>query len=293
MSAAMLNEEEQLRQVSRAFTNQSPVFDSIEENNRILMNMRERIRRHVLSIIPGNSSILELNAGTGMDALYFAERGHHVTATDNAEGMVQTMKAKFEHHHLRERLKVQKCSYTRLSEIKNGPFDLIFSNFGGLNCTPDPGKVIASFPALLKPGGMVCLVVMPAVCPWELMLALKGNFKTAFRRLKKNGVMAHVEGVHFRTWYFSPGRLIKDFGSDFSVRDLSGLCSVAPPPYLENIPERFPKLFSMLSRLDEKLEHRWPFNSCADHFMLTMENRRPPARRGGKTEDRRPKREFS
>ena len=32
-------------------------------------------------------SILELNAGTGTDAVWFAERGYRVHATDIAEGM--------------------------------------------------------------------------------------------------------------------------------------------------------------------------------------------------------------
>ena len=39
-------------------------------------------------------SILELNCGTGEDAIRFAQLGHHVLATDISEGMINVAKAK-------------------------------------------------------------------------------------------------------------------------------------------------------------------------------------------------------
>ncbi len=53
------------------------------------------------------------------------------------------------------------CSYTELNGLKNkGPFDCIFSNFAGLNCTGELDDVLHSFDSLLKPGGIVVLVVL-------------------------------------------------------------------------------------------------------------------------------------
>jgi len=43
-------------------------------------------------------------------------------------------------------------------------------------------KVLDSFDPLLKPGGMVTLVILPKFCLWETLLLFKGKFRTAFRR---------------------------------------------------------------------------------------------------------------
>ncbi len=66
---------------------------------------------------------------------------------------------------------------------------MIFSNFAGLNCTGKLDQVLLSFDPLLKPGGLVTLVLLPPFCVWETALVLKGKFKTAFRRFfSKKGV---------------------------------------------------------------------------------------------------------
>jgi methylase of polypeptide subunit release factors len=82
-----------------------------------------------------SGSILELNAGTGSDAAYFADKGFLVHATDVADGMVNAIKEKAA--RLPERLTVQQLSFTELESVEGAPFDLVFSNFGGLNCIPD------------------------------------------------------------------------------------------------------------------------------------------------------------
>jgi len=54
------------------------------------------------------------------------------------------------------------CSFTELENLRQpGPYDHIFSNFAGLNCTNELEKVLNSFSFLLKPGGLVTLVLMP------------------------------------------------------------------------------------------------------------------------------------
>ena len=112
---------------------------------------------------------------------------------------------------------------------------------------------------------------MPPVCPCEILLALKGNFKTAFRRFKKNGAESHLEGIHFNSYYFSANKLISYFGKSYRKLELRGLASLVPPPYLEKFPVKHPTLFKTLSRLDEKCNRYFPFNRWADHFILTMQ----------------------
>lgn len=266
--------QSQLQNVSEAFSRQSNSFDAYEEQNEILKWMRKQIRAHVMHFANPGNKMLELNAGTGLDAVYFAQQGLKVHATDNAAGMVAALEKKVINFKLEDNITFEKCSYTELNKIQYSStikFDYVFSNFGGLNCMPDLEEVTKHLPALLNPGAYVTFVLMPEVCPWEMLLALKGNFKTAFRRFKKNGDLAHLEGVYFNTYYFKPSTAISAFNKDFKKIKLEGLASVSPPPYLENFPVKMPFIYKKLTKTDSALATTFPFNSWCDHFILTMQ----------------------
>src|SRR6478736_929712 len=83
-----------------AFNKQSAVFDKIYAENIIVAYKRKRVREHVLKYLSPKSNILELNAGTGDDAVFFAEQGHSVHATDIAEDMQIKLRAKVQQHNL-------------------------------------------------------------------------------------------------------------------------------------------------------------------------------------------------
>lgn len=234
--------------------------------------MRRQIHAHCLRHFKQEDHLLELNCGTGIDAVFFATHGMHVHATDISKGMLSELQKKISERKLEDRITTQHCSFTELKNVEKQNFDGIFSDFGGLNCVQDIESVIHSLKLLLKPGGIVTLVIMPPVCPWEIMLAFKGNFKTAFRRFKSNGAASHLEGQTFMSYYFKPSRIISAFGKDYELKELQGLGSIVPPPYLEKFLKKKPGLFNRLKKFDEKFSHTFPFNRWADHFILTMKN---------------------
>jgi cyclopropane fatty-acyl-phospholipid synthase-like methyltransferase len=130
----VIHSNEQLAEA--AFSNQSAVFDELYSGDTIINYKRKRVRDHVLQYLKPGSSILELNSGTGEDALYFARKGFKVHATDISAGMQNELKGKAISAGLQGSITKEICSYTQLSELENrGPYDLIFSNFAGLNCT--------------------------------------------------------------------------------------------------------------------------------------------------------------
>jgi ubiquinone/menaquinone biosynthesis C-methylase UbiE len=253
-----------------AFSKQASSFDDIESHNEILQWMRQQIHAHCLRHFKTGDHILELNCGTGIDAVFFAQHGMKVHATDISEGMLGELQKKISAGKLEENITTQKCSFTDLHLLRDKKFDCIFSDFGGLNCAENIGSVIQSFQPLLKPGGTVTLVIMPPVCPWEMLLALKGNFKTAFRRFKSIGAESHLEGETFMSYYFTPSKIISAFGKEYKLKELQGLGSFVPPPYLEKFPKKNPGLFRRLKNMDEKFSHTFPFNRWADHFIITM-----------------------
>jgi ubiquinone/menaquinone biosynthesis C-methylase UbiE len=260
---------EQEERVSEAFSKQSPGFDEADTKNPILQWMRSRVREHVLGFWKPGEHILELNAGTGLDAIFFGEKGFYTHATDNAPGMLSVLDKRIKELHLEDKITTQRCSFMNLGELNAGKFDHIFSNFGGLNCTDKLEDVISSFSILLKPGGTVTLVIMPPFCPWEFLYLFKGNFKLAFRRWKKSGAPSHLEGVNFTTWYYSTSDLERMFGKNYSIFSVIGLGVIVPPPFLEKFPEKYPKIFKRLTSFENGISAKAPFHSWADHFIIS------------------------
>src|SRR5215831_16929809 len=86
--------------VSEAFSRQSSHYDADDLQNPLLHDMRVQVYQHVSKFLNKPSRILELNSGTGIDALYFAQHGHLVHATDLSDGMIEQIKMKIDYFHL-------------------------------------------------------------------------------------------------------------------------------------------------------------------------------------------------
>lgn len=264
-----IREELDLSSINLAFSKQSNHYDQDDASNSILQVWRNQVYDHVNAVIKPNSRILELNAGTGIDALYFARRGHTILSTDVSDGMITQINKKIGQFNLHATWTAKQCSYEALDKI-DGPFDYIFSNFGGLNCIDDLSLVTRHMKRLLTPDGFVTWTIMPPVCLWEILWALKGNTKGAFRRFNKKGVMAHLEGEYFRTYYHSLKKIRKAFGKEFHLLKFEGLGALSPPPSSETFPFDHPVLYAWLTQLDRKMHNHFPFNRWADHIIVTF-----------------------
>src|SRR5580693_7931070 len=110
------------QQVAAAFSKQARSFDDYDAGNTIIHYKRNRVREHVLRYLPASGSILELNAGTGTDAVWFAERGYRVHATDIAPGMAEKLREKVKLRGLETRVTTELCSFTALGTLRQqGP----------------------------------------------------------------------------------------------------------------------------------------------------------------------------
>ena len=258
--------------VAAAFNKQAGIFDDQYSSNSIIQYKRERVRNHVQQYLLPHSNILELNAGTGEDAIYFARRGHRVHATDIAKGMQDILQQKTAQFDLKNKISNELCSFTSLENLQNkGPYDLIFSNFAGLNCTGELDKVLYSFADLLNPNGIVTLVILPSFCLWETLLIFKGNFKTAFRRFfSKKGVHAHIEGEYFRCWYYNPSYIIHRLKGSFDLLGYEGLCTIVPPSYIEHFAEKYPRVYQQLKIKENRLKSKWPWKMIGDYYIISL-----------------------
>ena len=260
------------QQAALAFSKQSGFFDELYSGNSIIQYKRDRVRKQVLQLLQPGAHILELNSGTGDDAIFFAQHGYSVHATDIAAGMQEKLEEKVMALKLGASVTNELCSYTALEGLnRKGPYDCIFSNFAGLNCTGELEKVLNSFDNLLGPGGIVVLVILPQFCLWETLLVFRGKFKTATRRFfSAEGRKAKIDGNEFTCWYYSPRVITKGLKTNFVHLQTEGLCTIVPPSYIENFAQKHPAIFSRLCKMEDRLKTKWPWKYIGDYYIVSL-----------------------
>lgn len=255
------------------------VFDILAQNydadfttSRIGRLQRNRVWFFLTPLLneTGRSlKILEINCGTGQDALQLAALGHSVIATDASEMMIEKAKIKL-NSSANQALDLQfvVSSFNELSSLPaNHKFDLVFSNFGGLNCIDKKNleQLSSDLSGLIKPGGNIFFVLLSPYCLWEIFYyGIRGKFRTAFRRLKGYTNFT-VKDQTMPVYYYSPGRIKKIFSPAFNrfIKHPVGL--FIPPSYLEN---KFGSNNKKLEKLNRREERCCPavLSSFADHY---------------------------
>lgn len=265
--------ENSLGTIAEAFSRTAEKYDAFAEDHPHLTRMREKVYSHVARLIPRGSRILELNAGTGTDALQLAQRGYYIHATDIAPGMLARLRDKVQNLKIQEHVTWEQRSFLSLDDLPGLPFDAVFSDLGGLNCVPDLSPIIRQLPNVLRPGGIVTWVLMPRICLWEWLEVFRGNLRLAFRRLRVGGVLTTLEGLHFDVFYFSPRQVIRWFGQDYELLGLEGLSVITPTAESKNLAKRFPRFYHLLCWLDDRLSPHAPWYGWGDFYILTMRHK--------------------
>lgn len=220
-------------------------------------------------------SILELNCGTGEDAIWLASKGHKVLATDVSEKMLEVANKKANASGFGESISFSILDISKPETYpKDIQFDIVFSNFGGFNClSPDDFlKVLPAIAKILKPKGRLISVIMPKFCLWEsFYFSLKGEFSKVFRRNRADSLAVQLGDNQVETWYFSPSQIQGLNPSAFRIIRKRPVGLFLPPSYLENYFAKHPKSLHFLNRV-EKLFGSFSFTSSfSDHFIIDME----------------------
>lgn len=246
-------------------------YDDDFTHSKIGMLQRNQVRSFLSSYLESNRklSILEVNCGTGFDASYFASLGHHVIATDISEKMISEAISKYKSNHLNFSVKDIK----NITKDSFKSIDCVFSNFGGLNCISktDITLFIENVYSFLNPRGKVVLVIMPRNTIWEkFYFSIKGEPKKARRRRSKDFVLANVNGVDVKTWYYNPSEIAQIIDGKFKVTKLKPIGLWVPPSYMEQYFSNKSWLLTVLAKIDALFTSRI-FSRYADHFYIELE----------------------
>jgi len=251
-----------------AFSAVASDYDATFTETSVGKLQRELVWKLLAEKVPGTPNVLELNCGTGADAIWMGKRGWQVLATDISPEMVRVTAGKVEKEGLHNLVSTQVCAFADIQTLPVGSFDLIFSNFGGLNCI-SPEALAQLWPVLrskLKPGGQIVAVIMGRFCLWEtLYFLLKRKPKAAFRRCRGGPVDAQLdENTTVETWYYSPNHLSI---SSLMQTQVSPIGFWLPPSYLDPFFVNRPRALRFLNFMERYCCPRW-MAGASDHFIL-------------------------
>lgn len=233
---------------------------------------------HMLRM-PG-MDVLELNSGTGSDAIHLARNGHRVLATDISDEMLKVAREKARQMGVEDRIVFERMGFDELAERHwSGRFDLVFSDMGGLNCISEAHLRYLAEPVAraLKPGGRFIAVVMPDRCVAETVhLFVRGRWREAFARGRQEPVWAGLSGTGAVTWYHRPAMVQAAFAPYFRTVSLRPMGLFVPPAAMADTLDRQPRLLGRLARLDARVQ-RWSWAArYADHYLLDLERHGAP-----------------
>jgi SAM-dependent methyltransferase len=275
---------------SSPFDEMAASYDRTFTNSLIGTLMREAVWRRLDSCFKPGDRVLELNCGTGADAIYLGRRGVRVLATDIAPTMLEIARDKVARAGLANLVEVAQLAIedltSRQGEREIGqatfscspgltvslsePFDGALSNFGGLNCVDNLRVVAAGLAARLRPGARAVLCVMGPLVPWEWAWYLRrGQLAKAFRRLRRGGI--DWRGLTIR--YPSVWAVRRAFAPAFRPRRVSAVGALVPPSYTEGWAARHPRLLARLNDWERRLETLPPLPWLADHYLMELERR--------------------
>ena len=252
-------------------------YDDTFTSSLIGSAQRAAVKRELdLAFWPGQR-VLDINCGTGVDAVYLAGRGLRVLACDLSPRMIAIAQRRVAQSGLADRaefrvLATEDLGALAATEGRTG-FDGALSNFAGLNCVEDLAAVARDLARLLKPGARAVFCLFGRSCVWEVFWYLgQGKATEAFRRFRPAGDLARLtEGVTVRVRYPSVPDITRSLAPYFRLRRRKGVGMMVPPTYLEPWAQRFPRILAPLVKADRKFE-RWPlFRALADHALLTFE----------------------
>ncbi len=212
--------------------------------------------------------ILELNCGTGEDAAWLLKNGFKVTATDISQEMVNVANRKL---NKGKAIVFQSDIKEVAFKLGTKKFDLIFSDFGGLNCLDSTtlSELSLVFSQLLNPGGRMIFVVMSRNCRWEQWyFKRKKDLKSAYRRQSKEGIEVILFDEKFSTWYYSPEEIKSLFNSHFTLKTAKPIGIALPPSYLDNYFRKHKLLLNILNLAEKIIGGISSFSDKADHYLI-------------------------
>jgi ubiquinone/menaquinone biosynthesis C-methylase UbiE len=248
-------------------------YDSIFSETVIGRVQRDAVWRELDKNFQPGMRILELNCGTGVDAVHLAARGVHVVACDLSSKMIDAARRRLGPTGLDALVDFRVLATEEMDSLVGDPlFDGAFSNFSGLNCVQDISRAARNLARLLKPGAKTLLCMVGRFSLWEVAWHLaEGRPALALHSFRRKPT-THISAqgavlVH----YPSVSDMRRMFAPEFRLRRWKGIGVAVPPSCLEPLARRVPGVVGSLAKIDRYISRAPIFRSMGDCVLLQFE----------------------
>ncbi len=249
-------------------------YDETFEESPVTQSLRRLIQNTLLRHFAPGEHVLELNCGTGTDAIALAGHGIRVTATDDSQAMLDRASRKLSADQTGGLVGFERMGFEDLHVLGDRTFDGVFSNFGGLNCAENLPALVAELSKRVRPGGAFIACVMNKTCVWEMTSFLaRGRLSQAGRRLGRDRGMVGVGGRFVPVTYYSPGSFSLAIDEWFAAEESYGVSIFSPSSNSGRFVNRFPRATRVLVRCDSAIRRLPLFASMGDHFVHVARRR--------------------
>ncbi|ABF39880.1 conserved hypothetical protein [Candidatus Koribacter versatilis Ellin345] len=257
-----------------AFDGIANEYDELFTNSLIGRAQRAVVWREIDRTFQPGDTVLDLNCGTGEDALYLVKRGINVVGCDASRRMVEVAQNKLRGITNPARGEFHVLANEQLCELHaSAKFQGVLSNFAGINCASELRNVAVQMSNILSPGAIAVICVYSKFCAWEVVFfGLKGQWKRAVRRFGREDT-ARVGGASVTVYYRSLREIRETFAPWFRVCRIQAVGLTVPPSFLEHWISRNRKLCRTFMKVDDALRAVPGIRACGDHVLITFERR--------------------
>lgn len=256
-----------------AFDQIADSYDELFTRSVIGRAQRAAVWRVLTETFHPGDHVLELNCGTGEDALFLARTGISVTACDASPAMIDMARKRRAAEGPGSPIEFQ----TRRTEEIRGLqaeilfFDGVLSNFSGLNCVQDLQQVARNLAPMMKQRAKLVLCLSTRICIWEICwFSGHLNFSKALRRIRGSAV-ARIGEATVSVWYPTVKDVQRAFAPWFRLDLVRAIGLCVPPSYLEHWAAKHPHSISYLASADRILARIPVLRRLGDHVLLRLE----------------------
>jgi len=217
--------------------------------------IRRRVWENMDRLFPAGSSVVDVTAGTGSDALHLTERGITVVACDISPQMLELLQKKAPH------VKVVVSDFNRLD--LTGKFDGILSTFAGLNTSTDLGPFAERAAHLLRPGGILFIHLLNRWPMFDIARQIaRLRWRDAWHSSMNNAREVRLGPMLIPHYLYSPMSLYRSvFARHFRLSRIEGYGFIRPLHAAWG---------TRLEGLERRLAATFPFHSLGVFFSLEL-----------------------
>ena len=250
-------------------------YNDYDEENRLHRNTTRKIEfitnvSLIEKYLSKSSKILDVGAGTGAYAFYFAQNGHQVEALDIVEKHVDEMKQKHSTSNEKYTINISQGNALNLSNYSDNTFDLVicFGPIYHLHSYEDRVKCLEECKRVLKPNGYLAIAyinkqfIIPRIVEQEKIMLTDENLI----EFESTGNIVGRESSDFLSIsHFDSPKDIENLALDIKLEKVVHAGSEGISLFIEN----------ELNSLNENDFNNWVkyhLKNCCDESILGISN---------------------